>query len=551
MYGRACKNCSIAKCRCIARTEGQSCERCHRLNKTCLPGNASRARTTQRNNPVARIAQLEGKLDNLVSLLVAGKPLDAPQTGLVSPSPPLSNSNSPSSASVAAVPAISVSTLSVIEPSEEQYLDYFRNHMLKYFPFLHITGDAQSLRQSRPFLLSCIVCAACQSTQVKLRLGAQIKKKVTNCIFLANDPDVINIDLLLGLLTFIAWGHDQLLNGAPALLPRLTQLALTLVFDLRLNKSPQEDSNMLPVGNESTMNSDDPIQSLEGKRAVLGCFVISSIVSVYFGHMDAMKWTPYLDECLEALNHNKESPYDEMFVRQVRLQRISGEVGETENMDEIRKAPPAFYLSFLQQKVKEIKSHMSPQLQQDRVLSASIYYTELSIFALVLSRKADSVQRLEHLYTCFNTVKSALDNFFTIPITDYPGICFPLFAYLVRYVIVLYKLSTLKDAAWDVNLVRSSLDIMQVVDRVISNLERCRKYHGDQSSGGIMERAIGIFQRFKSWCATRLPSVHTGDTNNIDFDLQTQCNSPLDGLFLDDWWWKETLDFGPVGNNLP
>ena len=76
-----------------------------------------------------------------------------------------------------------------------------------------------------------------------------------------------------------------------------------------------------------------------------------------------MQWTLYMDDCINALLQSKESPYDEIFVHQVRLQRI---VGEVESVREETKAPPDFYLRFLQQKVDEVKASMPPRLQQDR-----------------------------------------------------------------------------------------------------------------------------------------------------------------------------------------
>jgi hypothetical protein len=270
-------NCSRSKCKCVTRPGVQGCERCHRLNKSCLPGNSTRALNAQRNNPIARIAQLEGKLDGLVSLLGAGRVLNAPHPHAGSLSPPASNSSSPlSSGATAAIPASSLSTSPAFEPSPEECLTYFRNHMLKYFAFLYLPADAQWLRQERPFLFLCITAASSQSTQTKLALGERIKQTLTQRIFLDNDPGAVNIDLLLGLLTFLAWGHDHLLHGTAVRLSRFTQLAMTLVFDLRLNKPLPDDSNMLPVGGDCSTPR-GPTRSLEERRAVLGCFVMSSM----------------------------------------------------------------------------------------------------------------------------------------------------------------------------------------------------------------------------------------------------------------------------------
>ncbi|KAJ5883783.1 phosphoketolase 1 [Penicillium subrubescens] len=286
-------------------------------------------------------------------------------------------------------------------------------------------------------------------------------------------------------------------------------------------------------------------RSLEEKRAVLGCFVLSSIVSVYFGHIDPMQWTPYMDDCINDLMQSKESPYDEIFVHQVRLQRI---VGEVESVREATKAPADFYLKFLQQKVDEVKASMPSRLQHDRVLSASVFYTELSVFGLVLSRKSPpGFQRLEYLYSCLNTVKSATENFLTIPIPDYPGISFPVFTQLVRYIIVLYKLSTLNDPVWDLGLVKANIDVIQVIDQVIRNIEQAMSEIGEQCCGGTMERAIGIFLRFKSWCLPNIPAG-TGpvaeEAENVNFPEMGGGNTQLDALFLEDWWLKDNLFYG-------
>ena len=272
---QACENCSRSKCRCVARPGGPGCERCHRLNRPCMPSDSTRSLNAQRNNPVTRIAQLEGKLDGLVSLLQAGQLVTLPQSGHVL-SPPHSNTSTP------AVPASPASSSLAFEASAEegdQCLSDFRSHMLKYFAIVDVSADAQWLRKERPFLFLCIMAVSSQSTQTKLALGERIKQTLAQRIILDNDPGVISIDLLLGLLTFLTWGHDHLLHDSAASLSRFTQLAMTLVFDLRLNKPLSDESNMLPVGSLAAGCAvpRGPARSMEERRAVLGCFVMSSM----------------------------------------------------------------------------------------------------------------------------------------------------------------------------------------------------------------------------------------------------------------------------------
>ncbi|ROV95570.1 hypothetical protein VSDG_05261 [Cytospora chrysosperma] len=393
------------------------------------------------------------------------------------------------------------------------------------------------------------MAAASKSTQTKIALNQRIKQTLTQRMFLDQNPGAVNIDLLLGLLTFLAWGHDHLLQGTPATLSRFTQLAMTVAFDLRLNKPLGEDSNMLPVGslNGATCTAPaDSARSLEARRAVLGCFVMSSIVSSYFAQIDPMQWTPYMEECLELVSQNRECPYDEIFAHQVRLQRVAQEV-EIARGTTIVSA--AFYSSALRRRVGDIKAQISPHLQQDTVLLASIYYTELSIFGLLLSKQdhTPTFQRLECFHACLGTVKSALDCILKLPIVDYRGSSFPFFTQVARYMIVLYKLTTLSDPAWDTGLVRSTIDVVQVMDQLIANMQQARVADGEQAAEGFLDRSARIFMSFRQWCAGKIDEGTAGAAGQAS--THGVLTGGDNGFLLDppgfsDIWLQENFSYG-------
>lgn len=97
--------------------------------------------------------------------------------------------------------------------------------------------------------------------------------------------DKPSIDLLLALLTFVAWSVDQFINKT-ANLSRFMQLAMSVVFDLCLNK-PAPYEGLKPMFSLSRgykghdVNEEDMI-SLDTPRAVLGCFVLSSVYVILF-----------------------------------------------------------------------------------------------------------------------------------------------------------------------------------------------------------------------------------------------------------------------------
>ncbi|PWY64730.1 hypothetical protein BO94DRAFT_357097 [Aspergillus sclerotioniger CBS 115572] len=535
LYGRACLQCSKSKCKCISRPDGQGCERCYRMNRSCQPGTSTRTLHAQRNNTVARISQLEGKIDSLVFQLGAR---DSNASSETSQRPAISSSSSLSGEAASA----SASTSYVFECSPES-LHIFQDQMLKYFPFLHIPRDVQWLHQERPFLSLCIMMVTSRSTQTKIELGEKIRKIATERIYLSTEPGAVNIDLLLGLLTFIAWAHDHLLHNCAGSLSRATQLAMTVVFDLRLNKPLPEDSNMLPVGVDRTCASlNVATRTLEERRAVLACFLMNSIVSSYLAQLDPMQWTPHMDECLEFLTQNAESPHDEVLAHQIRLQRIASEMENIRSSSE--PVPLAFYLAALRRKVNEVKEGISPELRQNGIIGASIYYTELSLFGLIRNIKEDlpDLQRLDALHGCLHTAKSAIDRFFEIPVVEYYGISFPFFGYLARSIVVLFRLSILNDPVWDTGLMRSTVDVLQVMDRLISNLQQARAAAGEEAAGGHLDSSTRKFRLIRSTCAAKLAEHE--QKNRTAFQTARENDLQLNSLLLDYGLLDESLTSG-------
>lgn len=406
-------SCSRSKCRCITRPDRQGCERCHRLNRPCLPGNSVRKSMAQKSDAMHRIAQLEGKLDGLISTLSASRivPPGNPHSSDGDPgqhtSPPAdsqsliypgANTTAETLASFAFVAApvpqgrlTSISPLDAQTPNSaasdlpadaEECLRTFCGRMVKYFPFVHIPVDVDWMKQNRPFLFLCICAVASRSTQTRLMLGTRIKQIVAQKLILDNHG-IIDIDLLFGLLTFLSWGHDALFEGTPTSMSRLAQLAMMVVFELRLNKPPTNETNMLSINGSEIAN---PMvraveHTLEERRAVLGCFYITAMfvdpallmptqlqealtslrISSYLGQIDGLQWTSYMKESLDILSSSTACPTDRSFALQIRLQLLSVEMENGMSLS----TPPHFYISAMQSKVTDIKGTITSYLQND------------------------------------------------------------------------------------------------------------------------------------------------------------------------------------------
>lgn len=135
--------------------------------------------------------------------------------------------------------------------------------------------------------------------------------------FILEETD--RVDLLLGLLIYLSWEWDH-----SHIMSRLMMQVVSLACEVSNPKSQDSDAPMRMYFMPSVGMDKPPSRShfLEHQRAILGCFVLSSAVSAYLNHVDALRWTPQMDEGLAALSINRECPTNAAFAVQVRLQLL-------------------------------------------------------------------------------------------------------------------------------------------------------------------------------------------------------------------------------------
>jgi hypothetical protein len=276
-------------------------------------------------------------------------------------------------------PVARSTTTAMLEPSTSSaYLDTFRSRMLHHFPFVHLPAHltAQQLRRDRPFLFRAIVCVASPSAHEKRARASELKRVLCEAAFLQqheNQSGNIDrtVDLLLGLLTYTAWGWDHLLSGCS--LSRLMMLAMSLVGEMRLDKPAPQDLHTMGFfapgfeGWYGDTSGDMTTQRfLERQRAVLGCFVLSSVVSAHFSQVDALRWTPQMEEGLAAISTNKECPTDAALALQVHSQLLAMKAVQVRDQQQQQRDQPqtTMYIKALLGQLQELRISLSPALQQ-------------------------------------------------------------------------------------------------------------------------------------------------------------------------------------------
>ncbi|KAK0634547.1 hypothetical protein B0T17DRAFT_513611 [Bombardia bombarda] len=548
-YGQACASCSRSKTKCIIRATatGRPCERCHRKSLECRPAVAVRRRNPAKT-PISsrtREARLEAKLDGLISLMSARAPsigddsigvgtsTRTASTASLDHTPPafipynrqpeeaslpmdhLSGDNhhipSPvfSTTAAAAAPA---SLLYEPCPSEaEEHLANFRLNKLKYFPFVWIpaTTSAAQLKQEKPFLWLCVMYAGSKSTAQQKMLAKVIRQTIAQEMVVASTA---NMDILLGTLAFIAWSNYQV--ASKPCLTVFSQLAVSMVFELGLAKSETKPETTTqppnyPCGTLRYARPRTP-RTMEERRAVLGCFLATSMISSFLQKTDALRWTPHMDECLEVLEERKECPNDRTLVEQVRLQLIVERISIRTNsheggLDLTEPASPS--LEGLYSRLQRLSIRLLADFQDNEIVllhlhSACVEAALSSKSSLLTAQEEVTPQGQKCLKRCLGSIKAWFDIFFAMSPAAYADVSLSICAQLVCCLTTLFRIKTLtvdystwgegKSAIWE-----TVDDPIVVLDRVISNTEQVAtlagldnsrhisaSYNGDEYGGG-------------------------------------------------------------------
>lgn len=97
-------------------------------------------------------------------------------------------------------------------------------------------------------------------------------------------------------------------------------------------------------------------------------------ISSHFGRIDALRWTPQMEEALRVIQKNKPYPTDEWFCFEVRLHLLmqrAAHIREQHDADRARTTattagpvPGFLYLKALRGQLQEYHDALSPELQQ-------------------------------------------------------------------------------------------------------------------------------------------------------------------------------------------
>ncbi|KAL4953390.1 hypothetical protein BDW69DRAFT_165483 [Aspergillus filifer] len=535
-YGLACKVCYKAKARCTRTENSAGCERCWRLGKDCVPSDSLRRRNMITYQS-SQLENLEGRLDELTILIENMRTQQASSMMY----PPFSTAFPPAQslpAPEAILPSAPMEIPTPNEPTEsprpqeqptameqdggkwpirqdEEVLKLFRSRFLPHTPFIYLPEDltAEELKKKKPIIFHAIYVVTARLITEKVELGKEFKKMIAMKLVVENES---NTELLTALLIYIAWSCDQHVNRDWTL-SRLMELALSVVHALRLNApEPLGAHRFTKLGGRhywpapKDADQRNP-EFLEDQRAVLGCFLLTSFVSIFFTEIDPMPWTDLMEKYLENLDAHPQWLGDVALATHIRLQRVVQNCKIARQQQNGHFSIPIFVRTF-QTQLEQVKKSMPRRLEDnDRILS-HIHYAELMIRETAHSSDvplrprewgdqdprptlgADAVDCMWHALLAIRSWWSIFDR---LSPDDFLGFSIVSWAQMGLCLVTLYRLSTHPAPDWDHATVRKTIDPLEVCQRIGVKVSKMmsdsdRKQGLDDFWGRSGSMAVGI-----------------------------------------------------------
>ncbi|KAH8664742.1 hypothetical protein BX600DRAFT_303330 [Xylariales sp. PMI_506] len=493
-WGAACALCATAKTRCVRGKDPEAqCDRCRSLEKQCLGQRyAPRKRRQPKSStnsdsstalPVERLQQVAELPNSPVEAEAASAHSSLPNNGeghIVNSYP---SSSSPSSLqsqnrqsgtetdlsppltgftpSAPGLPAcscmarLSEEILLPLEP-DEVLLETYRNQLSSRFPFVILPANITpgQLQATRPFLMNVIrMVASVRNLQSMRGQSRAIMQHISNAILLRSER---SLDLLQGIVVILGYYHYHCMTHAQ--FNNLIHLAISLIEDLDLSTCPKSQKRRPPLpmtrGNERRSTNN------EERRALLGVWYMSSSAALLVKQVAPVKYSRYLNQCLEELETAAEYKTDQLVVQLARIQQLTEKISNFHSRDLVEDeftegaaVSTIARLETFEVQLDSLRNMMPQDLKADPLLSCYYNSARIRISEPLLawahlpdteptSFISPSLSRasLLDVFSQFTAaLKTWLENWLTIPVCSYFYMPQPIFTQLTHVAMMIVR----------------------------------------------------------------------------------------------------------------
>ncbi|KAF1913150.1 hypothetical protein BDU57DRAFT_532236 [Ampelomyces quisqualis] len=540
----ACERCRKHKVRCVASDTAGLCQRCQKARVECIEHVARRRPAKSRSEapPPNRLRDFDKKLDKLSAIVATMAPTTAPpvlpavttlpsqiaealaRTSPPAPAPPASAPPVPTPTLPAPGPGTGTGTgtgnslafwesindtllcLGRLDPvirsislaHMQMLLDTYRR-MVDFFPFVTLPNDVscQHLVQHRPILMFAVLTVASYDSALLQQTLSREFRKVAMVKILNGEK---SLDLLQGLLVFIAW-HHHYMDAQAVSVPMLLQLCAGIASDLGLDR--------LSTLVRSPMHREDS-KDREAKRAYLGCYYLaSSIGLIEAGRSRCISYSAILRNYSSDLASAWEHKTDAVLPIFVDVCQFMEDVEETFRGRSEQALVARSQVKRLRDKWEHIRSVSKLQAADYKTLewiqlAAQIHLYKTAAAADLLDRESTpwaSGFQLSLRVTYLRSIEQFLDNTIKLPSQQYDVISLVDWLNLVSGVVCLGKLGLHSSPmpGWDPVELQIARTFEYFRDQLSSQMPRPRENHDKED----------VFERFRRITSVMMVALRT------------------------------------------
>ncbi|KAF5021744.1 hypothetical protein F66182_6194 [Fusarium sp. NRRL 66182] len=518
---KTCQTCFHAKIRCEKSQESGKCDRCLRLNKTCV-FNPSRRRKALRPGPSRNLEPASPTRSRSPSLTS----VNAASTNATDASPGVSNT--PGSIDADASPSPFSRGLLSFEKGQE-LLDTFRMRLSPHFPFVVISGaiSIQELMLDKPSL--CVAVLAAASTgdyKLQQALGHLFNEIVA--VRLVKGPFAC-LDMLQGLLVHLAWSHY---HQASMKYTQHLSLAASIISDMRLDRP--RPASLWALNRESKQAAS--LITHDEMRALAGTYYLSSSSAVLLQKSHHFRYSPYIIQCCHTLMSKAVYPSDRHFPYIIYLQKLTEEVDDavTEAAGSIhgsRQDQLAGELHRIRERYTTTKSSLPFPLSESPTILLQLHVLDLLICQPSpdgvsygpngfqdLQAGTDQTRLLDWLSQSMSAAKSLISVILVLPHGE--EIAMPNTGWIMLYCAVSLAVRLDLVAAQGENAqitghLRRILDMPHTLRQIVLRIEAAS---GPEPGEGAQDPFYGLARRarrIEKWYLQRCGPVESFDSSNL------------------------------------
>lgn len=378
------------------------------------------------------------------------------------------------------------------ETQEElwEILNFYRDTMFHFSPIVVIGSEVtvEHMANERPYTWLVLRMICTKKLARQLAFGEEINRLIAQKLIIEGER---SLDMLCALVLHVNWGQFSCVkaNLSPPI-----NLAIGLAGDLGLTK-PAPQTSPAVMMNWTQAGCPKPPHALvirkrtmEERRVVLGLFYVSSVCANFFQRNEPMRFTPYLEECLNLIADSNDQPTDKLLAALIRVQLIANSL-QSEGWNQTyslssggSQLPRSHYTQMHKMQLDDMKRTIPADIKDNSVLRFHIIATELCLYEHYLIPPQSTLSPLEQarhvdgLWSCFNTVRAFFDISLasnTIPLTDYLYLSISLYTHMGHALVALFRLSTFESehVPWNRQYIISQVDLGTVVKQWIDLFE--------------------------------------------------------------------------------